>query len=309
MTTAVIISNYDQLRSAVSNGLAFSDKDNQKQLVVHPGAVGTLPLTLVFKSHQLQSVMSSSLRCGLTCLCLHNCTLSMPGPCATESLFTSFASLASVTKIVFSRIKFEINSSSSTSDPWQLLGSAMAKLPRLETLHLLFVSTNCPITFLKDRNLRRNGFPLKEFHCNNSLDIRGSRRMIAQMSGLFEDMNEILSLCLRCTNLERLCIGTFQDGDLDYPLVGRKLGYTLVQPIQKPAYEVLPAVQIPRPFDGFNKLLEASDTLKSLEVKVCSRATLINLIHYLSKCKTLEVLIARCDNMRLEPSFLSGTKV
>ena len=147
MTTAVIISNDDQLRSAVSNGLAFSDKDKQKQLVVHPGAVGTLPLTLVFKSHQLQSVISSSLRCGLTCLCLHNCTLSMPGPCAAESLFTSFASLASVTKIVFSGIKFEMNSSSSTSDPWQLLGSAMAKLPRLETLHLLFVSTIAPSLF------------------------------------------------------------------------------------------------------------------------------------------------------------------
>ena len=129
--------------------------------------------------------------------------------------------------------------------------------------------------------------------------------MIAQMSGLFEDM-KILSLCSRCTNLQRLCIGTFQDGDLDYPIVGRKLGYTLVQPIQKPAYELLPAAEIPDPFEGFDKLLRTSDTLKTLEVKVCSQVSLLPLIMSLENNKTLEVLIARCDNVRLAPSFLSG---
>ena len=313
MTTPIVISNHDQLRITVLNELAFAEEDEQKQLIVCPGNTITRdpPPSQRFclSFHEFASVMSWSLRCCLTCLCLCNCDLSIPGECASEALFKSVGSLHSIRKIVLTRTKFQRIPSSGMSDPWKQLGSAMAKLPNMETLHLSFVSANCPISFLMDPNFRRNGYPLKEFSYNNCFDLRGTHHVIAGMSTRFQQMRRMMLASLRCSNLQTMRIGTFQDGDLAFPIVGRKLGYNLVQPVQKSIFRLTPAVDTPKPFEEVVQVLKASVPLKNLDIKVCTRLDLLPLIHCLRDNKTLQVFIARCDHLRLASGFWNGAMV
>ena len=189
-------------------------------------------------------------------------------------------------------------------DPWKQVGRALAKLPKLETLQLLFASIDCAISLFEDRNFRRNGCPLKEFCYNDCYQLRS--RYMEDLQP-YQKFSTMLTACQKCINLETLRIGKFLDGDLEYPIVGRKLGYEVVKPVSIPLWP-FEACGVQRPFAEAPLLTRACSTLTTIGVQFCSRAALWRLLTCVNENNALEVLIVRSDDRRLQSGYLEGAK-
>ena len=116
----------------------------------------------------------------------------------------------------------------------------------------------------------------------------------------------MLTACRKCINLERMRIGKFIDGDLMYPITGRKLGYNTVNPIPIPFS--VDKGRVHKPFAELPLMVKSSSTLKTLDIQVCSRATLWRLISRVNENTAVEVFIVRCDDWRLESGCFEGAK-
>ena len=305
MKTSIVISTCGQLRDwSNAKGPAFPIDDVKQELIVDSsgGILSGHAKKIYLPCRDFSLIVSLSKTHCLTCLSIHNCVVELSGECSSLALFNSIGSLKSITKIVFSNTKFRTPDSQGMLDPWKQLGRALARLPKLETLHLLFVSMDCAISLFNDRNFSRNGSPLKEFSYNDRYHLMGCHEF---EHSLHQKFRKMVTACQKCIHLETMRIGEFLDGDRQYPIIGRKLGYDIVNPVSRTCYY---KGIIERPFAEVPLVARACSTLKRLDIQFCSRAALWRLFTCVIEKNALEVLIVRSDDRRLESGYLEGVK-